>query len=155
MEGLFGLESYWYWLILAALLLIQELITGGGFLLWVGIAAAVTACLLWLFPSIIWPVQLLIFGITAVLACVLWWRHLRQNPESTDQPGLNRRSEQYIGRVFMLETAIINGRGKVKIGDSLWRVTGSDMAKGERVKVVAAEGVLLHVEQDDNESLDV
>ena len=65
---------------------------------------------------------------------------------------LNRRQRQmcirdrYIDRVFTLETAIENGFGKVRVGDTLWRAKGNDLAAGTKVKVTAADGIVLVVE---------
>ena len=53
---------------------------------------------------------------------------------------------QYIGRVFTLEEAIINGRGKVRVDDTLWRVEGADLPLGHKVKVVSVDGVVFKVE---------
>ena len=75
----------------------------------------------------------------------MWFR---KYPEETDQPNLNRRGEQYIGRSFTLETAIDNGVGRVRVGDSLWRAVGDDMPAGSRVKVVGVDGASLKVEAD-------
>jgi hypothetical protein len=38
----------------------------------------------------------------------------------------------------MVEQAIQNGRGKVRVGDAMWQVEGPDTPAGVRVKVVAA-----------------
>lgn len=64
----------------------------------------------------------------------------------TDHPDLNRRADQLVGRVLELAEPIEGGRGKVRGGDTLWLVEGPDAARGTRVKVVRASGLLLHVE---------
>jgi len=51
-----------------------------------------------------------------------------------------------IGQVHALHTAIENGRGKIKIGDSLWSVRGPDMPAGERVRILAVQDLVLEVE---------
>jgi hypothetical protein len=38
----------------------------------------------------------------------------------SDQPKLNRRGEQYVGRTFTLEEPIVNGHGKIRVDDSTW-----------------------------------
>ena len=40
---------------------------------------------------------------------------------------------------------IVNGRGSVKIGDSIWRVTGPELPWGAQVTVIGADGTLLKV----------
>ena len=65
----------------------------------------------------------------------------------TDQPDLNRRPDQLVGRVVAVEEAIAHGRGKVRIGDTLWIVEGSDMPAGTEVRVTATQGAMLRVER--------
>lgn len=147
MDILFQEITFWHWLILGGVFLIIELTTCSGFLLWIGIASFLVAILVFFIPDMIWPWQLLWFAFLSLVSCLCWWRYLRNFNEKNDQPALNQRSEQYIGRVLTLESAIENGRGRVKVGDTLWRVVGEDMPEGTRVKVVRVEGVLLHVEK--------
>ena len=64
-----------------------------------------------------------------------------------DQPFLNRRAQGFVGRVFTLEKPIVDGSGTVRIGDTIWRVTGPDCAAGSRVKIARAEGATLFVER--------
>ena len=65
---------------------------------------------------------------------------------TTDQPDLNRRPAQLVGRVMVIEEAIAHGRGRARMGDTLWEVEGPDAAAGTRVRVTAAEGAVLRVE---------
>jgi len=148
MEDIFNYLNYWHWLGLGLILLILEiLIASGGFLLWIGLAAVITAGIAWLAPNLFWGVQILIFAVAGIICLVGWWSYLQRNPIRTDQPKLNRRGEQYIGRIFTLETAIENGRGTIHVDDSTWRVTGHDLPVGTKVKVIATDGVILQVEQ--------
>ena len=57
------------------------------------------------------------------------------------------RGQQYIGRSLVVEQAIQNGRGKVRVGDSLWAAEGPDAPAGARVTVTAAKGTVLVVER--------
>ena len=45
-----------------------------------------------------------------------------------------------------MEKPIVNGSGTVRIGDTLWRVSGPDAPAGGRVKVMRADGPTLVVE---------
>ena len=71
----------------------------------------------------------------------------KARPVETDQPNLNRRGSQYVGRRIGLVTPIVNGRGRAKLGDSSWTVTGPDLPAGEIVEVVGVEGTVLEVRQ--------
>jgi len=141
--------DFWHWWILALALIIVEMFVPGTFFLWMGISAIVVGLIAWLIPAMGWEFQLMLFAILSLVSIVAWRVYQRRHPDESDQPALNRRGEQYIGRVFVLETPIENGFGKVRVGDTLWRVRGSDAAAGRRVKVVGTEGVLLLVEGAD------
>ena len=59
---------------------------------------------------------------------------------------LNRRGESYIGRIFTLDGAIVDGRGRLKIDDTVWLVAGPDLPAGTHVRVAGADNTLLLVE---------
>jgi inner membrane protein len=72
------------------------------------------------------------------------WAH--PSVTKSDQPDLNRRAEQLIGRVLLLEEAIEGGRGKVRVGDTLWLAEGVELPAGTRVKVTGVRRDALQVE---------
>ena len=72
------------------------------------------------------------------------WAH--PSVSKSDQPDLNRRAEQLVGRVLLLEEAIEGGRGKVRVGDTLWLAEGADLPAGTRVKVTGVRRDALLVE---------
>ncbi len=148
MKDLFTHLVFWHWLAFALILGILDVVLGVNFLfVWCGLAAALVGVLLLLIPKLTWEFQFLIFGI-GVLASLFGWRHLnKKTDKKTDQPELNRRARQYIGRTFTLDVPIINGRGKVRVDDSQWVVEGVDMEVGATVKVVDVDGVILKVEK--------
>ena len=59
---------------------------------------------------------------------------------------INARGSAMVGRTIVLDAPILNGRGRVKVGDGSWTVTGPDMAPGARVRVTAVNGTELSVE---------
>jgi membrane protein implicated in regulation of membrane protease activity len=55
-----------------------------------------------------------------------------------------------VGADFFLDEPIARGYGRIRVGDSSWRVAGPDCPAGAMVKVVAVEqGSLLRVERVD------
>jgi membrane protein implicated in regulation of membrane protease activity len=137
--------TIWHWLILATAMLILEAFAPGAIFLWLGVAAGCTGVLMWLIPMG-WQVQLSLFSVLSI-ASALGWRYYRgKNPSVSDQPTLNRRGHQYVGRVFTLEHAIVNGVGKVRVDDSTWKISGPDLGAGTSVKVVDVDGVVFRVE---------
>ena len=137
---------FWHWWIVAGLLLILELTAPAFFFLWLGIAAAAVGLILLVFPSIDLETQLLLFAIASVVAVLAWRKYRETRPVSTDQPNLNRRGQQYIGRVFSLSAPITNGVGKVTVDDSTWKVKGPDLPAGTHIKVTGVDGVVFKVE---------
>ena len=61
-------------------------------------------------------------------------------------PLLNERAARLIGQTVTVETAIENGKGRVKVGDGVWNARGPDAPSGAQVRVVGADGTCLTVE---------
>jgi len=137
---------FWHWWIVAGILLILELTAPAFFFLWLGIAAAAVGLILLVFPSIDLETQLILFAIASVVAVLAWRKYRETRPVKTDQPNLNRRGQQYIGRVFSLSAPITNGVGKVTVDDSTWKVKGPDMPAGTHIRVTGVDGVVFKVE---------
>ena len=138
--------NHWYWWIFSALLFLLELLLPGVFFLWSGIAAAEVGLLVLIVPKIGFAYQLFIFSIVSVFNVVIWRLYLTKYPIRTDQPFLNRRGAEYIGRTFTLTEAIINGRGILRVGGSFWHVEGADSPAGTQVRIIGIEGVCFKVE---------
>ena len=138
--------SFWDWLAFGTVLLILEVFGAGGYLLWIGLAAAAVGLLTYLLPDLPWAWQFFAFALLSLLTAVFWWRRQRSAAKPSDVPGLNRRGSEFLGRTFVLHEAIVGGRGKIKAGDTLWLVTGPELPAGREVRVTGQDGVLLKVE---------
>jgi membrane protein implicated in regulation of membrane protease activity len=137
----------WSWVIAGLIFLALELILPGGILVWLGVAGIVTGLML-LFQPLDWPWQWLIFGVLSLGSILVWLRYSRSKPEKTDRPYLNRRADQLVGQEAVLEQAIAQGFGRIILGDTVWRVSGPDLPKGQRVRIVGASGAVLAVEPE-------
>jgi membrane protein implicated in regulation of membrane protease activity len=139
--------EFWHWFIAAIILITLEMVVlPAVFFLWMGISAGVVGLLLMLIPDLAFMAQIITFAVISVVSLVAHKRYLKKNPPRTDEPTLNRRGEQYVGRTFTLEEAIENGVGKIKVDDSIWKVMGEDMTKGSKVKVTGVDGTVFKVE---------
>lgn len=148
MDELFSNLVYWHWIAFAVCLAILDVVIGANFFfIWCGLAAAIVGLVHFLVPSISWQLQLLIFGGGVLASLLVWQKFLRKAPKESDKPNLNQRGRQYIGKTFVLEIPIENGRGKIKVDDTHWRVEGPDLPVGTKVKVVAVDGVVLKVDK--------
>ena len=145
MSVMFNQFDYWHWLIFAALLLIFEVTVPGAFFLWMSISAGIVGIIALIFPGLGWQIELLIFALLAVVSAITWRLYLKRNPVVSDQPKLNRRGEQYVGRIVTLKEGIINGQGKIQVDDSTWKIIGEDCPPGTRVQVIGVDNVILQV----------
>jgi len=137
---------FWHWWILGIALIVLEILAPGVIFLWVGVGAGLTGLILLIQPDIPWETQLVMFGVLSVISGIAGRIWVKKHPTESDQPLLNQRGAQYVGRVFTLDEPISDGIGKVKVDDSFWRVTGDDIPAGAKVKVVSSEGASLQVE---------
>jgi membrane protein implicated in regulation of membrane protease activity len=141
--------EYWHWWVLGVVLLILEVFSPGAFFLWLGLAAGVVGAVLLLLPDLDWQLQLLLFAVLSVVSIVAGRSWLRRHPIETDLPTLNRRGEQYVGRVFTLEQPVVNGTGKIRVDDTTWKIRGDDREAGSRVRVTGVDGTVLLVDSAD------
>ncbi len=138
--------EFWNWWIAAIVLVVIEVFAPGTVALWMAVSAAVVGLLLLAFPDLTWQTQFMVFAILSVATVIGWRAYQLRYPTVSDQPTLNRRGEQYIGRVFTLDEAIVNGSGKIHVDDTMWKVVGADLPEGTRVRVTGVDGTLLTVE---------
>ncbi len=141
----------WAWVVIGFILLAAEIVAPGVFLLWIGlamIAVGAVAVMLGDFGATFfgWQAQMLAFVALALAFVLIGRRYMRKGAIETDEPSLNRRADQLIGRTAVLAEPIDNGTGRIKLGDTLWRVTGPDLPAGTKVRVVAAHGGELRVD---------
>jgi len=136
---------FWYWWALAALMLVCEMLLPGVVFLFLAIGAAVAGLLLLIAADLSLEIQLVVFAIVSVASAIGLRRYLRGLQPGTASV-LNARGEALVGKVFVLDQPILAGRGRIKLGDGSWIVTGPDMVAGAKVRVAAVNGTELRVE---------
>lgn len=146
-DFLYNLGS-WNWFIIAVVLLVLETVVPGAHFVWFGIAAAIVGALA-LATGIVWQWQLIIFALVAMATVFVVRRYANPASATSDEPDLNVRGAQYIGRILTVVEDIRQGRGKVRVGDTVWHAEGEDVAAGTKVKVVGVDGTALVVERAD------
>ncbi len=130
------------WLIAALVLGIAELAAPGIFLVFLAIAAAVTGVALLALPELPIAVQLASFAVWSTVTVLIGRRWYRDYPVAGADPMLNDRSARMVGQIVIVETAIVDGRGRVLVGDGSWPARGDDAAAGTRVRISrVADGV--------------
>ena len=138
-------DNYGWWL-LALVLIGAERLAPGYFLLWIGIAAGVMGVVTLVVPGLSALVQAIVFALLSIAACLAYWKYIRPLAEQrNDQPLLNQRGQRMVGRRVIVVEAIVNGRGKVGVGDGQWLAEGPDLPAGSEVEIVALQGTTFTV----------
>lgn len=141
-----GLIDHYGWWLLALVLIAAEMLLPGQFLLWIGLAAALMGLVTLALPDLPGLAQAVLFSLLAIATCVGYWKWIRPRAERRDdQPLLNRRGERMVGRQVVVCEAIVNGRGKVRVGDGEWLAEGPDLPAGSEVVITALRGTTFHV----------
>ena len=138
--------AWWTWIILAGVLGITEMFVPGAYLAWIALGAAVTGGADAAFGLSL-EAQLAVFAASTALSCaggyfVYRELHRRQRHEEP----LNERHRAMLGERGTVCEAFVNGRGKVRLGDSVWLAAGPDLAEGATVVVSGFRGTRLVVE---------
>ncbi len=136
----------WHWLILAGVMLILEVTTTTLLFLLLAVSAVIVGLIAWVAPQMSWTLQLALFAGLSIVSLFVWNAYLKNRPEHSDQPHLNQRGRQYIGRRFTLDSDIVNGIGKLRVDDTTWRVEGPDLPAGSIVVVTDVDGTNLIVQ---------
>ena len=137
------------WATVALLLIAAEVLAPGAFMLWLGIAAAITCAIVFVLPELPLVGQMVAFALLSIASVLVYLRLFRGRAVDSDRPSLNRRAEALVGHVVPLVSPIVAGHGRVQIADALWDVEGPDLPAGTRVRVIGARGMTLEVRPQD------
>ncbi len=143
-------NPFYLWMTLAAILFLAELIVPGVFLIWLALAAAITGLATLLLPMHI-AIQLLIFGAASV-AAVMLGRRWYVTSDHSDNPKLNDRGAQMVGRTVTVVKPVTPIGGRVKVGDGEWPARGPELAIGDTARIVAVEGGTVILETTESEA---
>ncbi len=138
--------QWWHWIVGAVALAAFETLIPGAVAIWFAISALFIGLVMVLWSSMPWQLQWVLFAVLGIVAMVWYRSYKRAHPDVSEQPELNQRGGQYTGQVFTLVEPIEQGFGKVRVGDSVWKVSGADAPVGSLVRVVGSDGVVLKVE---------
>ncbi|MEM7268671.1 MAG: NfeD family protein [Pseudomonadota bacterium] len=138
--------SPWWWIAFAFLIGAVEMATVTYFLIWFALSAFTTGIVMWLGGPLSGQSQLIWFAALSVAITVIGrisLKYTRATP--TENPGLNRRSEQLIGRKGKALEDFDDGEGVVIVDDVRWRARLAIGAagKGDHLVVIDADGMQL------------
>lgn len=143
---------WWGWVILAGILALAELHAPGSYLVWIALGAALTGAVDAAFGVSV-EGQLGSFAVASALSCIVgYFVYRRLHRRGRGETPLNERSLAMVGARGTVCEAIVNGRGKVRVGDGVWLAGGPDLAEGTPVVVSAVHGTRLFVEAGEPKS---
>lgn len=137
----------WVWYALGLILLGLEVVAPGMFLMWFGIAALSVGTFAFLVPVSV-PLQVALFAFLSLVSVIVG-RMIMIRLSADETPDFFQgRGERFVGQVYRLDEPIVTGRGRLKVGDSIWQISGTDLPAGRHVRVTGADGSRLIVEPE-------
>ena len=136
----------WHWAVIGMLLMTGELFIPSFAMLWFGVAALVTALLLWVVPMDLLSQVVIWLGLSIVV-CILWFRLIQPRIKTRTKAGLG--GSVIVGEIGMIVSPVLtNGLGVVrfsvpKVGAAEWAcrtLDGRPIEVGTRVIVTAVMG---------------
>lgn len=137
------MENMWlFWIIVAVIFLIIEMITAGLVSVWFVPAAIITCFIALAVDSIIWQIAIFVV-LSAVFMAVcrkIYNKHIKKPVDEVDQ------NEKLLGKTATVteDTNAITGR--ILVGDVYWKATtenGDTISRGETVVIKGVNGTTL------------
>ena len=136
-----------YWLIVAGIFLIAEIITTGFLVFWLGIGALIAMCISFFIDNLI--IQMIIFLVSSVILIFTTKPFVKKFLNNDKKTETNAYS--IIGKKALVIKDIdnIEGKGQIKVDGEIWSAESandSNLEKGTEVKIIKIDGVKTIVE---------
>jgi inner membrane protein len=135
----------WLWAVGSLAVAYAELHCPGCYLIWIAAGGTVTALASFMFDVSL-TTQIVIFLLSCSVTCIcgnLVYR--RFVPSNVTQHALNQKNLDMVGARGIVAVSIQNGRGKVKLGDTVWLAEGPNLQEGTPVMVIGMRGTVVTV----------
>ncbi len=136
--------SLWiFWLIIAAVMLIAELMTGILFCLCLCVAALLTVIVSGVLPL---AGQGVVFSILSSIFLIIW-ANWRKKQAALEKPTVSEIQHHLMGLELVLSAAL-EPQAQIRVGDSYWLARSKDgqsIAIGTTVRVISIDGTMLVV----------
>ena len=138
----------WGWILAALIFLGVEVAAPGFLFLWLGIGALLVGLIGlldlfgagWSNPYAPW----IAFAVFSLVAAFIGRNLYDPRKSPSEEPHLNDRASQLVGKRVVLIDAITNGSGRAKVSDSVWPVEGPESPAGAQMVVTGhRNGVLI------------
>lgn len=141
--------QWWHWLVAGLGLVLLELAIPAFYIIWFGLGAILVGLVVLVSPLLDLAVQIGLWVMASLAMTVLWFRVFRRAQNKTLA---GTASGEVIGEVGLLVGAVAPfQRGRVRfqrpiLGSDEWAcMADTEIAAGERVKVLSVEGSLVKV----------
>lgn len=134
----------WPWLVAGVVVLCTELLLPGMFLVWIGSALILVGAYQFFF-ELTFSIALISSVTLSIILVFIASKYIYPSETSASAEVLNERISGYIGRTYVLDWPIVNGRGKLRIDDTMWQIRGPDLPSGTEVRIHSFDGTQLHV----------
>ena len=136
----------WHWMVAGVALAVLEVVLPGAALVWLGGAAFLVGLI-----SFVVPIglngQLGLFAVLAVVALGIAFYLRRRGRLDTPEIPVNRGAARFVGTCATLDQPIVDGVGRMNLGDTVWTIKGPDLPAGTPVVVTGMDGATLIVER--------
>jgi membrane protein implicated in regulation of membrane protease activity len=136
----------WHWMAAGVVLAVLEVVLPGAALIWLGGAAFLVGLIAFVVPLGL-NGQLGLFAVLAVAALAIAIYLRRRGKLDTPETPVNRGAARFIGTRATLDQPIVDGSGRLHLGDTVWAIKGPDLPAGTQVVVVGMDGATLVVER--------
>ncbi len=135
----------WFFIGLAFLLL--EFLMPGLIVLFFGFGAWITAICTLIFELGL-NAQLVVFIGTSILSLIFLRKYFKRIFVGKDEKAVNEVLEEFVGKIVIAESDFEKGRkGKVTFKGALWEaLSETDIKKGDQLKIIGKESIVLKVE---------
>jgi membrane protein implicated in regulation of membrane protease activity len=135
---------WWAWIVLAGGLALAEMALPSSYLMWIALGAAVTGIAAT--GGMVFEGQLAVFATATAVSCIGgYFVYRRMQSDRGAGVPLNAPRQSMVGARGTVYQAFFDGRGKVRIGDTVWLADGPDLTEGTPVVVRRVRGTRLEV----------
>lgn len=127
---------HWFWFGVGTILLAIEVVHGRFMFMAASLAAVVIGILSHLYPEVAFQIQILFFGVTALVFMWLARSYLEARVAKIRRQQEILQQRSYVGQVLILVSPIENGRTTQNVGGTVWTLQGRDSPAGTQVRVV-------------------
>jgi inner membrane protein len=137
------------WLVAGLLLMMSELFFASFFILWFGLGAVIVGLVMLVVPGMAFSAQMILWAVSSLAFVLGWFKffkpHALKNQTAISQSAFHGEIAVVARDIKPYAKGLVQFQKPI-LGDDKWEAfADSDIAAGERVRVVSVDGNLLKV----------